>query len=46
MIDLKERSIKIREETNVKLDKLIVLKEKDINLKQMEFQALQQKLII
>lgn len=39
MIELKERSLKVKQETNLKLDKLISLKEKDIRLKQIEHDA-------
>lgn len=39
VIEIKERSLKVKEETNRKLDKLISLKEKDLRLKQIEHDA-------
>lgn len=39
VIDLKERSLKVKEENNRKLDKLISIKEKALRLKQMEHDA-------
>lgn len=39
IIDIKERSLKLKEETNRKIDKLIYLKEQALKLKQMEFDA-------